>query len=398
MGRVEHKPETAELMPSISLAAIDFPSGRLAFQPDAQDVSGSVDVAIVRRPAIRAIPASHSKPCDTSRPRRGQTATRRAGLGTPSLVYIDICGLPSGSLVPQHMAERRPSGVQDGLRHLGLCQLSGVHIADNDQTILPSNLRRLLVKVVTARVRDLRVNGAHPLLVSRPLSACQSVGVLSVMLKRGDLPAVAERGDVFQAEIDTNLAVASGHVIFNFAVEAYVPAAPGVFDKRAGFEFALDLSTLPELEWPLHVRDLASGDPNSPWDEDYPAERAPCAERGTKLWGSSPLVPGSYELPTNLIDRVRVKAKEQPATYREPAKIDCRWPPARGAAFPSRLGFSLHRNAVVPDLVTCRRITTQMATSRSILDAEFVGQKRHASFCHIPKNPATFCHLSAGDF
>lgn len=45
--------EAVKLMPSISLGAVDFPNGRLAFQPDTENVSGRVDVAIVRRTAVR---------------------------------------------------------------------------------------------------------------------------------------------------------------------------------------------------------------------------------------------------------------------------------------------------------------------------------------------------------
>lgn len=140
-------------MLSRSQSLRDFLNRRLAFQPDAKDVPGRIDVAIVRRSAVRASPASYSKRTHTFRAAGRYAPTSRARLGTPSLRHIDICGLPSGSFIPQHMPEHRPAGVGDGFGHLRSLKLGGAHIADNDQTILPSDPRGLLVKVVAARVR-----------------------------------------------------------------------------------------------------------------------------------------------------------------------------------------------------------------------------------------------------
>src|SRR5215213_4636089 len=103
----------------------------------------------MQRTAVRTGPASYSKICDTSRPRQRKASARRTDLGTVSFVSFDIHRLPSGSFVPQHVPERRPTSVQDGLSHLGFRKLGRAHVADNDQTIFTSNPRGFHMKVVT---------------------------------------------------------------------------------------------------------------------------------------------------------------------------------------------------------------------------------------------------------
>jgi hypothetical protein len=117
----------------------DFANATLMFQRGRENVHGRVDVAIMRRSAVRAFPAPYSKACDTSRPQRGHSATRRTDLGTPAFVNIDIDRLPSGSLVSQHVPEARPASIENGLCRSRPRQAGGTYVADRYQLILLNN-------------------------------------------------------------------------------------------------------------------------------------------------------------------------------------------------------------------------------------------------------------------
>lgn len=373
---------TIGIMPSLSLMADDFPNGRLALQPDTENVSGGVDIAIVRRPAFRAIPMPHSKPCDTSRPRRGQAAARRTGLGTPSLVNVHIYGLPSGSLIPQHVAERRPSGIQDRLRHLGFRQFGGAHIADNDQTILPSYLGRLLVKVVTARVGNLRVDCAHPFLVPTALGAAQGIGILSVVLECGNLAAIAESGEVFQAEVDPNLPISSRKIVRNLALKGDVPATASIFDEGASSELADNSAVCPKAVVPPQIGHHSIAVPRRARQDRHPPQRAAATETCSKSWRPFRGVPGVYKLPANLIDGIRMETEQGTGSAGHLGKRDSGRPPLGFVAAATTLDLDLGFHTIIPDLVRSGSEPAQMAARGGVLDPELIGDKRHPFFCH----------------
>jgi hypothetical protein len=79
--------------------------------------------------------------------------------------------MPAG-LVVQHRFEGRPTGIQNGLRHLGFRQSGRIDIANHDQRILSGNSAGRLVQMVVATVFDLLVNRFHPSFVVSTL--CRS--------------------------------------------------------------------------------------------------------------------------------------------------------------------------------------------------------------------------------
>src|SRR5476649_2257222 len=100
---------------------------------------------------ITTLPFSYSKACDTFRPRTGQGAAIRAGLGGKSFVHFyEPCAMLN-SLVRQFASEGRPAGIKNGLRHAGLGKSGGAHIAHRDVVELThQTARQFMVKIVSA--------------------------------------------------------------------------------------------------------------------------------------------------------------------------------------------------------------------------------------------------------
>src|SRR5262245_6311579 len=98
--------------------------------------------------AITANPFSYSKACDTSRPRIGQCAAIRAGLGSESFVDFHVPRAMPHGLVRQHFPKGRPARVEHGLRQAGLGESTGIDIAKNDVIKSLCNRHRSLVQIV----------------------------------------------------------------------------------------------------------------------------------------------------------------------------------------------------------------------------------------------------------
>lgn len=169
-----------------------------------QNIFSRVHITIMQTAAFRASPASYSKARDTFRPRIGQGATIRAGLGGKTFIHFLVPRAMPNGLVREHVSEGRPACIKNGLRHAGFGESSGVHIANRDVIELCNDPGRELVQQVGAAVLDLGVYR---------LSATALVGSLggskgwfrSPVNPRGvDLFTIGECGEVFQSEVDPN--------------------------------------------------------------------------------------------------------------------------------------------------------------------------------------------------
>ena len=101
---------------------------------------------------------SHSKRAHTFRTAVGYNPAARARLGSPSFVGFNIPSPVPAGLVAELIAQYRPTRIEDGLRHLRICELGRTDVADDDQFIIPSDPAGPLVKVVAPRIGDLRVD------------------------------------------------------------------------------------------------------------------------------------------------------------------------------------------------------------------------------------------------
>jgi hypothetical protein len=362
-----------------------FPSGRLTLQPDAENVQRRVDVAIVRRSAVRTLPAPYSKRAHAFRAAHGNGPASRARLGTVSLVGFDVPRLPSGSFVAQHVSEARPARIVHGLGKPCSTQAGGVHIADDDQRVIGSNPRRLLMKMVPARIGDLRRYGADTLAVLGALGRSERDFVLPEYPRCRNLLAVAERGKVFQPDVNPDCASAPLEVVSNFGHECDVPAPSGVLNERSDLEQALNVSGLPKAIAALPISHSAALKLNGALREGYPAKR-PVA--GAKARATAVSLPACHELANDRVHRVGMQVEQFARAGGQHRKIEVAGPACRSASSMAALRFLLGSDAEVPNLIARPRVTNERLARRRVLDPVLEskpgdGLRNHVSFLHL---------------
>ena len=129
-------------------------------------------------------------------------------------------------LVGQHPSERRPAGVEYGLRHPRLGQLGRAGVADGNEIVGEDEARGQFVQEVSARVLDLGVDGGgEPLLVG---ALGRGESVREPLEESGPLHllAVAQGRQRLEAEVDadgsSNEALRRSR---EFSDDIHVPAA-----------------------------------------------------------------------------------------------------------------------------------------------------------------------------
>lgn len=358
-------------MPSCALKREDSPSGRLALQPDAENVASRVDIAIMRRSAVAAFPAPYSKRAHTFRTAGGNGPAARARLGTVSLVGLDKHSpVPSG-LVAEHMAECGPACIEHGLSHPRLYQPGSIHIADDDQTILPRQTCAGDVKLVTARVGDLGMDRADAALVSGALGYGKRGFVLLVMPERRNRSSVAAHGEGLEAKVDTDFTVPGGQIICDLALERDIPAPTCVLHESASPELSAYLAGLPEAEAPLEVDRCVTVDLHGAGNERDPTEGALRAEADAETRATPMLVTGPGKLATDGVDSVRMQAKVCCNSGGQPIQVDCGWPADIQPALPAALGLSLRCYAEVPNLIAGDSVSVEMLPCGRVFHTEF---------------------------
>lgn len=340
-----------------------------------EDHASCVDITIMRSTTVGTIPASHS---ETFQPSRAADASAfGTGLGTPSFVGFNIHCLPSGSLVSQHMPECAPARIKNGLRHLGTGELSGIHIADDDQTVFPRQIGAGDVKMVTPRIGDLGMDRADAALVPSALSLGKRGFVSPIVSERRDFSPVAARGECLQAKINSDFAVAGGKVVFDLALKGYVPAPASVLHKSTGFERAFDLPRFPKPEPALQVGHSITVNAHGPRDKGNPAERPFGSEAGAELRTLTLGITRCGELATDGLHSVGMQAEHCPASGAELDQVIGGRPADIHTRLTTTFGFTLRRSTEIPDLIAGLGVMIKMLSSRRILDPVFVS-KYHA--------------------
>ncbi len=338
----------------------DSPHGRLMLQPGAENVASRVHVPVMGRPAVAAFPAPYSKRTHTFRTASGDRTAARARLGTVSLVSLDIHRLPSGSLVTQHMAERGPTGIEDGFRHPRLCQLRRVHIANDDQRVVASDPGGLLMKVMSPCIGDLCVNGSHPLLVSSALCDGELGFIGAVMLEGWNFSAIRQSGEVFQAEVNTDASVPGREIVRNLALEHDIPAAARILHEVPEAVLAYHIPAFPKTERTLEIDCGVVGNLRCPRDEGHPSQRLLTAKAGAKFRAPPMAVAAVGELPTDLTHTIGMYPKTGRNARRELDEINRGRPLCSAAAPSAPLSFPLNCDAEIPHLVTGARMSAQV--------------------------------------
>lgn len=375
----------------------DFPSGRLMFQPGTKNVASRIDVAIVRRPAFAAFPVPHSKRAHTFRTAGGNSTAARARLGTVSFVSFDNHGSVPSGLVAEHMPELRPSSVKNGLCHPCLGEGGGVHIADDDQTILPDNPSGLFVKMVTAGIGDLGMDRLDPLLVSRPLSASEYGLKLSIVSEGRNLPAIGQCREVFQAKVNADAPAPGGQVVGNLALECDIPAPASIFDKAASATFAFDFSGLPEAKAAFEVNGAVAVNLRGARDEGYPSQGPLTAKTGAKAGTAVMLIAGLGELATDCVSGIRVDTQFGSTTNDHLIEINAREAPGSFVAMPATLSFALRSNTEVPYLIAGDRMAAEVSVPAldAILEGDDAQSGPVLSLSGLVKSASSPCRAVA---
>ena len=191
--------------------------------------------------AITAYPLPYSKPCDTSRPRVGQGAATRTGLGGKTFAhFLNPCAMPNG-LVRELSSKGRPGCVTDAFCHLGLGKLAGRHVADRDVVELTHDTVRELVQEVISGVLDAGVNAGDLTLLAGALRFPELCLHRPEVARIVDGLAGAQYREALEAQVDTDAGIhrALGH-IGDFNHDVQKPVSPAVTGKvRAVLDFAV---------------------------------------------------------------------------------------------------------------------------------------------------------------
>ncbi len=344
---------------------------RLTFQPEPKNVSRCVDIAIVRLPAFGTVPDSYSKCAHTFRAASGNSPAARTHLGSKSLAdFGEQCSCLL-AFVREHVPETRPASVRNGFSHPSSLELGRIYIANDDVSIAPYKFRRLLVQVIFSSVCDLSVKHPDATFVAGALSYRQRRLVLCEVSWVLNCAAVTERGERFQAKIDSDSLSLLLSRLLNFALNDEVPAASRIFDKAGGFHLSFNCTRLPEPECALKNRDGAIADFYRSTLKRNPSESATFAKAGPKARVAPMLVSGGRKSPANQADRIGQNPKLARRSKGQFIQIEMRRPESPTSTCAAALSFFLRIDAVVPNLIARTSHAAEMPLRAGVFHPEF---------------------------
>jgi hypothetical protein len=174
------------------------------FQADTKYIPRGVYVSIETSATFGANPVPYTKLLNTSRSGLRQGTAGRADLGTESFVDDDCFRSMRNRFVLDHSAKHRPSGIADGFRHFSFFQSGRADIPDCDEPVLLCNSCTFDMQEVSALPGDLCGQPSSAVFLPPPLVHRQFLGGRPEELRRLDLGSVAQCGERFQAEVDTD--------------------------------------------------------------------------------------------------------------------------------------------------------------------------------------------------
>jgi len=179
---------------------------------------------------FQANPIPYSKACDTFRPRIGQSAAIRAGLGCIALVHFFKPCAMLNSLVRKLTSEGRPSSIKNRLRHGGLGESGGVHIAYRNVIKLTHDAGAELVVKVVSSIRNLSVYRRNTFLFVGALCNSQSIFGTPVNAPRFNFFTRGQCCEVFQSKVNSNATdgltnACSNGININHDIQKPVPLA-----------------------------------------------------------------------------------------------------------------------------------------------------------------------------
>lgn len=317
----------------------------------------------------------HSKTCDTFR--ASDASAVGTGLGSPSFVGFNISRSVPAGFIAELIAQHRPTRVQNGLRHSGFHELGRADIADDDQFFLTSKLRAPLMQVMLSGVRDFGVDRADALLVPSALSNSKCRFIAPIMLERGNNSAIRTCGDGLEPEVNADGASAGWKFVFDFALEANVPATSGILDEASCFQFPFDLAGFPEVEFTPEIDDVWAIKLDGSGNKRHPTEGAFCSAAPAPAKVSALGISASCIFSADGLHSIGVQPEFSSGAGAQFDQIESGWPPYGLPGASSALGFALGLVAIIPDEIDSASMPDQMLFRRRVLDAEFECDDAH---------------------
>ncbi|HEV7358148.1 MAG TPA: hypothetical protein VGN99_09130, partial [Steroidobacteraceae bacterium] len=109
------------------------------------------------------------------------------------------------AFVQQHGSKYAPTGIEYRLRHSGLCQSRGIHVADEDRTVSVDKAGAQFVQEIFSPIRDFGMKRSGSVSMTGALRNCQrrfQVAVKALGLNRRQ-SLITERRKGPQAQIDS---------------------------------------------------------------------------------------------------------------------------------------------------------------------------------------------------
>ena len=347
-----------------------------------ENVLGRVNVTVMRASTLATSPISYSQSCDTFRPRPAFAGrTGYGGIGFVDLIEPYAC---VSAFVLQHGSEHRPARIHHRLCLSGLGEALGVHVANEDRTMLANKRGAELMQKIFPPITNLGMDGFGTVLLSRPLGdselglqvAVETLGLKTLTLARGQ--------KVFEAEVNAD--AFGGSYCFrarhdrDFDTHVEVPTPSTIFTETTGTKLVFtETVAIPHREPLAGKVDLAVLVANGANLEGQPAEASANAMA---------LAPSQFQLailrarPGVLLSRLlhRLDRQRQSIiTACRPFKVR----PKVEARQEAVLTLDhLHRQlvAVIPDRVD---LTAQAGEERGVLifntDAKHTNRRRHSN-------------------
>lgn len=311
----------------------------------------------------------YSKTCDTFR--ASDHAAVGTGLGSPSLVGLDVtCSVPAG-FVCEHVTEHRPAGIRDGLRHLRLLELGSVHIADDDKLVFAGDLGCRLMKMVTPGVGDLGVDSLDPTFITGALRDGKFTFVSPIVPQGRDRSAITTGRDGLESKVDSDLAIPSPEIVGDLALKGDVPSPTGVLSEAPRLELAFNVARFPEVEFALEIDDVRAINLQCTRDKRYPSERTIGTSTCAKSRASFFRITRYGKLPADSLHGIGVNSEISSGSGTQIDQVKSARPFGDTASLPSGLGLALRLTAEVPDEINSPRMASESSSSRRVFHAIF---------------------------
>jgi len=195
---------------------------------------------------VGAFPGSYSKTRDTFRPRIGQSATTRTGLGTVAFVDDFKHSLMPTGFILQELLEHIPASVVHGFRHVRFRQFATAHIAYDYISVLLSYTVRRYMQFVFAPIFNFCVYRFHALLVLCALSCSKLIFKATIPAIITDFSPITQVSEILKPKINSYGFIGCLFYVFRFRGETNIPMTLGVLNKTSSFKRFVEFSVLPK--------------------------------------------------------------------------------------------------------------------------------------------------------